>query len=149
AHSWILRGKSLAASGRLSEAEAAYREAIKTVPSDFDSCLAYASFLQARRQYRDASERYENCLAIAREKGDLNRESMSLNGLGVPSFELGKAGEARNAYEKALTIRLQLARTSKDYLPDVATTLNNLGNLHRDQNRTEEAQKAYEEALAI
>lgn len=35
------------------------------------------------------------------------------------------------------------------YLPDVATTLNNLGVLHRDQNRMDEARKAYEEALTI
>jgi tetratricopeptide (TPR) repeat protein len=35
------------------------------------------------------------------------------------------------------------------YLPDVAMTLNNLGILDRDQNRTTEARKAYEEALTI
>lgn len=35
------------------------------------------------------------------------------------------------------------------YLPYVAGTLNNLGNLHRAQNRREDAREAYEEALKI
>ena len=35
------------------------------------------------------------------------------------------------------------------YLPDVATTLNNLATLDRDQNRPEAARKGYEEALKI
>ena len=35
------------------------------------------------------------------------------------------------------------------YLEDVAETLNELGNVSRDQNRMQEAGKAYEEALTI
>jgi tetratricopeptide (TPR) repeat protein len=35
------------------------------------------------------------------------------------------------------------------YRPYVARTLNNLGVLYRDENRMEEARKAYEEALQI
>jgi tetratricopeptide (TPR) repeat protein len=52
--------------------------------------------------------------------------------------------EAREGYEKALC----LARASgKD--EDVAMTLNNLGNLHRNENRMAEARQAFEEALKI
>ena len=35
------------------------------------------------------------------------------------------------------------------YLPYVATTLNNLANLQSDKNEYEEAEKSYQEALAI
>jgi tetratricopeptide (TPR) repeat protein len=35
------------------------------------------------------------------------------------------------------------------YLPAVAETLNNLGLLDRDQNRMDEARRAFEEALGI
>jgi tetratricopeptide (TPR) repeat protein len=57
---------------------------------------------------------------------------------------------ARQHFEQALDLRRQLARQNQAaYLPDMATTLNNLGNLDRVQNRTEEARQHYEEALEI
>ena len=44
------------------------------------------------------------------------------------------------AFEETLAIRRNLAVSNPDtYLPDVATTLNNSGVLHQDQNRMEEA----------
>jgi hypothetical protein len=50
------------------------------------------------------------------------------------------AHEARKAYEEALKIRRELAaKNPETYLPYVAGTLNNLGILHRDQNRKDEA----------
>jgi protein O-mannosyl-transferase len=58
--------------------------------------------------------------------------------------------EARLHFERALDLRRQGAQQNPAaYLPDMATTLNNLGNLDRLQNRTEEARKHYEEALNI
>ena len=57
---------------------------------------------------------------------------------------------ARQHFERALDLRRQLAHQNPAvYLPDIATTLNNLGNLDRLQNRTEEARRHYQEALEI
>ena len=50
--------------------------------------------------------------------------------------------EARQRYEEALKIRRQLAQQNSDtYLPYVAATLNDLGNLDSAQNRMEEARR--------
>jgi hypothetical protein len=58
--------------------------------------------------------------------------------------------EAREQFEEALQIRRELAEKSPEsYLPDLAGTLNNLGNLDMDQHRMEEGRKALEEALQI
>ena len=58
--------------------------------------------------------------------------------------------EARWHFEQALDLRRQLAgQNPATYLPDMATTLNNLGNLDRLQNRPEEARQHYEQAFAI
>ena len=44
----------------------------------------------------------------------------------------------------------KLAAANPDaYLPDVADTLNNLGEMHSDNNRYEEAEGEYKEALGI
>src|SRR5439155_10324768 len=57
---------------------------------------------------------------------------------------LNRHQAAREQYERCLS----LARSHSDG-GRIALTLNNLGILHRAQNRMEEARKAYEEALAI
>ena len=58
--------------------------------------------------------------------------------------------EATPLYEEALVIYRQLAEVNpQTYLPDVATTLNNLGILQKDKNEFAKAEKSYEEALAI
>ena len=47
-------------------------------------------------------------------------------------------------------LRRELAQKNPEtYRPDVAVTLNNLGDLDRDQGRMEEARKEYAEALQI
>ena len=55
---------------------------------------------------------------------------------------LNRHQAAREQYERCLS----LARPQPDSVR-IAMTLNNLGNLHSDQNRMEAARKAYEEAL--
>jgi tetratricopeptide (TPR) repeat protein len=58
--------------------------------------------------------------------------------------------EAEEAYREALSIRRELAQASPEaYLPDVATTLNNLAVLYSDTQRMKEAEEAYREALSI
>ncbi|MBX7142785.1 MAG: tetratricopeptide repeat protein, partial [Chitinophagales bacterium] len=58
--------------------------------------------------------------------------------------------EAQEKYQEALDIRRELARSNpQTYLPDVATTLNNLAVLLSDRNEFTEAQEKYQEALDI
>ena len=58
------------------------------------------------------------------------------------SQELNRQGKALVAYQRCV----ELAR-HRGNKADMATTLNNLGALHRDQNRKDEARQAFEEAL--
>ena len=58
--------------------------------------------------------------------------------------------EARRHFERALELRRAMApQNPAAYLPDMATTLNNLGNLDRLENQPKEARRHYEEALQI
>lgn len=67
--------------------------------------------------------------------------------LGILHADQNRYAEARAAYEEALTIQRELAKSNPEtYRPAVATTLDNLGNLHRTQNRYPEARAAYDEA---
>ena len=53
-------------------------------------------------------------------------------------------------YRLALSLRRQLAEDNpEEYLPDVAMTLNNMGNLHAQVGHPDKALKHYEEALGI
>ncbi len=64
-------------------------------------------------------------------------------------FAMGYFSQSLNWQKEALTAygrALELARDEGN-LPYVAGTLNNLGNLHRHENRMADARKAYEEAL--
>jgi protein O-mannosyl-transferase len=57
--------------------------------------------------------------------------------------------EARRHFERALELRRQLTKQNPAYLPDMATTLSNLGNLELVENRIEESRQHYEESLEI
>ena len=58
--------------------------------------------------------------------------------------------KARRHYEEVLQALRELAKQNLEaYKPDVATTLNNLGNLLRNTNDLKQAQDYYEEALQI
>lgn len=58
--------------------------------------------------------------------------------------------DATPFYEEALEIRRTFARTNpQTFLPDLATTLNNLGVLHWNTNNLEQAEAEHKEALEI
>ena len=91
---------------------------------------------------------------------------MALNALGVtlmhPDSEMTqqdlksfgtdreRMDQARQDFERALELRRPLAQQNPNaYLPEMARTLNNLGNLDRIENRIDEARQHGEEALNI
>lgn len=58
--------------------------------------------------------------------------------------------KALKCYENILVVFRQLSEKDPNvYMPDVATTLNNIGNLFSDKNEMSNARHAYEEALRI
>jgi CHAT domain-containing protein len=63
---------------------------------------------------------------------------------------LHRPEDAEVTYEEALALRRPLDDARPDvYLPDVAMTLNNLGNAQRALNRLKDAQASYQEALTV
>ena len=64
--------------------------------------------------------------------------------------DLGERDAARTAYTEALTIYRRLAQQHPAaFEPDVATTLNNLGNVLSDLGERDAARTAYTETLTI
>ena len=64
--------------------------------------------------------------------------------------DTGRPAQAEEAYNETLGYYRQLAEQSPaTYLPNVATTLNNLGILYSDTGRPAQAEEAYNEALTI
>lgn len=77
------------------------------------------------------------------------RESLTITRM-LAKINLGSMDEARTACQATLVVCRDLAAKKPDaYLPDVAITLNTLGNLLTDQNHMDEAGAAYKEALAL
>ncbi len=65
---------------------------------------------------------------------------------------MGRPEEAKGKYERTLEMRESLLETnmkSSVYQSQVATTLNNFGNLLKNMERPEEAKEKYERALKI
>jgi hypothetical protein len=75
---------------------------------------------------------------------DLAMTAKDLEGFGPEQ----RLAEARRQYEQALGIYRQLMQQYPEtYLPDLAATLGNLGDVARLQNQPEEARQHYEESL--
>lgn len=89
-----------------------------------------AFFEQSLNQKKEARAEYSYCLEVAQKTGAEGDRALALNNLGVLNADENRKAEARNAYEEALRIRRKLAEHNPDtYLPKLADTLNNLGNL--------------------
>ena len=74
------------------------------------------------------------------------------NNLGLVLQDTNRIEEAENYYKEALAILVQLAANDSEYVPDLATTYYNLGNLLSSSNyeeAKEEAEGCYQIALII
>ena len=75
---------------------------------------------------------------------------MTLNNLAILYRDTQRMKEAEAAYQEALDIRRQLAKTNPAaYQPDVAETLNNLAILHVITNNPRQALNEVDEAIGI
>ena len=87
---------------------------------------------------------------VAQRLNDRPCEARYLLFTAIGHLEARQLSAARNAYDDALAIYRQLDRAQPGaYTADVATTLNNLGDVLADLAVLETARAAYEEALAI
>ena len=98
----------------------------------------------------DLADRYEQTRAYFTLSLKAHRNPGSLFAYGYFLYEHNQFNESKPLFEEALGISRDLAKVNPQaYLPDVATTLNNLGLLFDKLNELGQAQSSYEEALGI
>ena len=102
-------------------------------------------------RFAEACDAYEEALSIAKAiHCEDEKLARILFGYAYLQADFNRMQKAAGMYQEALEILRKLASTSPDaYLPDVATTLNNLGALQSDLGRYSEAEGSYQEALEI
>ncbi len=147
---YLLRGKLLAVKFQFGDAARAYEEAVRLGPQEFEAWFEYAVFHHGLNRFAGAERGYAEALRIARGANIRAAEATTLNNLGILHREQQRPAAAQQAYEEALGVYRELARTNPAaYRPGVAMTLNNLGILRREQQRPAAAQQAFEEALGV
>jgi tetratricopeptide (TPR) repeat protein len=174
AGSYRVRGDLARAAARLTEADDAYREALKLydqlaadfprVP-DYRYKLAGAYFtrgnlLRDTDRLPEAEAAWGKALGISRKlaeefpKSPQYRQDLAggYTNRGVVLHQRGRYPEALRDYREALEVRGKLAADFPrfpGYRRDLANTYTNLGNLYTAQREWAQAEKAFGQALAI
>jgi predicted ATPase len=94
--------------------------------------------------YEQASQLFQNGLALYQDLGDKWGVAATLNGLGDMAHQQGNYQEATARYQEALVLFKEIGNEQA-----VSYVLNNLGNVARDQGDYERASEIHEEALAL
>jgi tetratricopeptide (TPR) repeat protein len=167
---YLLRAQLLVAQFRFDEATEAYRAAVEAAPESFAANFELARFSQILNRHQEASIVCRRCVGAAPESCAANVELARFSQIlerhqeasvvcrrcveSAPescaaNFELAQFSRILERHQEASVLYrrcLELARKSGN-AAETARTLNDLGMLEADQNRPEEARKAYEEAL--
>lgn len=136
--------------GRLSEAEHAYREALVAAEAADDLrriglCLSGLATVAIEDGRRDRGEDLlEQAITIFRELDDAVELGNQLGNLGLLRRAQGRIGEALGAFVEAAKL---FARVN--HHGGAAGVLQCLGELHRRQGENDEAEAAYAQALAL
>ena len=125
-----IMGVSLAALGRIEEALAELRRAIKLNPQAPSYHANLGEVLRQARQLGEAEQSLEAAVRLD------PKNAQSLNNLGIIRYEQKRFVGAAKFYRQALEVR-----------PNMAEALNNLGNALRMTGDLEGAIDAYQEAL--
>jgi tetratricopeptide (TPR) repeat protein len=127
-----------------------YQMAYRLAPDDLSYAHALATLLLEQKEFSQALPVFEQALKLARAADDRSHVAVTLNNLANLYSDTNRLKEAEVAYQEALSLRHDLAKSNPStYRPDVAMTLNNLANLYSDTNRLKEAEVAYQEALSL
>lgn len=125
-------GTVLKESGRLPEAEVAYRHAVAIKPDYADAHNNLGVLYRDSKRLPQAEAAYRRALEIRPGFADAH------NNLGVLLKDSNRLSEAEAAYRRALEIQ-----------PDFADAHNNLGVLFKETNRLPEAEMAYQRAMTL
>jgi lipoprotein NlpI/ADP-heptose:LPS heptosyltransferase len=120
------------AQGKLDEAEALYRHALKLKPNLTEVHVNLGNVLQARRDFDASIACYERALVLKPDSAEV------YNNLGNALQEQGQMDAAIACYQRALVLK-----------PDYAEVYYNLGNASRTENRLNDAVEFYHHALAL
>jgi tetratricopeptide (TPR) repeat protein len=130
--SWLEEGRVHQQANRLSEAEAAYRQALELSPQHAET-LHLLGLVSYRQQHLPEALEYLRA-AVERQPSS----PVYWFNLGVVSQKAGHTQEAVSAYQKAITLN-----------PRYPEAYGNLGNVLRDTADLSEAVNAYLKALAL
>ena len=139
---------------RESEQKKAHEENLEILMNEFldkTKTVMTNTLFSIPERFKIACEAYEEAISIAREI-HLDEEKLAsiLFDYAYLKTDFNRMHEAVQLYLEVLRIRRQLAESNPDaYMPDVATTLNNLASLQSDLGHYDEAEKNYQEALRI
>jgi len=159
-------GGSLANHGRMEEAIASYRNAIRQKPDYFDAYQNLGLLLVEQRKLPGAVEHYNRAIPIFPDRAALHE------GLGLAFLEQGKINQAVEQFNKAIDIDPQRASAydnlgraffslnrpdeahqqfakSLELNPNQAVTHNNMGSLLASQGKMPEAIEHFEESLRL
>lgn len=112
--------------------------------------------LKRETNYKKALYYYNESLLVREKLAKINPKKYLIdlgsiyNNIAVLFRERPDLGDAEKLYLKALKIKREAAKGNINYLPTVATTLNNLGNLYNEeQNNFRKAEIYFKEAIDI
>jgi tetratricopeptide (TPR) repeat protein len=118
--------------GRLSEAEAIYRQILATDHHHADALHLLGMIEYQGRRYEDAAQLIEQAIALRPDQAHYH------SNLGTVLHSQGKLDEAAACYERALALQ-----------PNLSEVHINLGNILLAQGKLDEAVASYELALAL
>jgi tetratricopeptide (TPR) repeat protein len=130
--SWLEQGRAHQQSGRLEEAEAAYRQALDLSPHHAETLHLLG--LVTYRQHR-LPEALDYLRAAIERQPTLPTYWFNL---GVVSQRAGRSEDAVTAYQKAIALN-----------PRYSDAYGNLGNVYRETGHLTDAIRAYERALSL
>ncbi|MBW4691512.1 MAG: tetratricopeptide repeat protein [Lyngbya sp. HA4199-MV5] len=119
-------------SGRVAEAESAYRQRLEQYPYDVDALNLLGALMYQQKRFEEAIACFERVLALQPENPD------AYNSVGIALKGQGKLEEAVAHYQQALLRQ-----------PTHVEALNNLGNALKELGDLEGAIAAYRQALDL
>jgi len=123
------------------EAKNEYTKMIK-YDSRYEALFEYAKYLQNQNYTKEAINLYERILLD--NKLTPKQQAKNTNNIAMEYKKLQRYPEAEKFYKESLDIKQRLAK-EEQYKPFLLSTLNNLGTLYQEQNKTDKAQKNFKE----
>ncbi|MBD2038955.1 tetratricopeptide repeat protein [Leptolyngbya sp. FACHB-321] len=119
-------------SGRIAEAEAAYRHLLEQQPNAIDVLNLLGALVYQQQRFEEAIACFERVLLLQPDSPD------AYNSMGIVLKGQGKLEDAVTHYQQALARQ-----------PDHVEALNNLGNALKELGKLEDAIAAYQQALRL